>query len=92
LIKGVVCVEVVKATNLPVFENGITHSFTGDVASYVKIEGPDAVPSVTKSIENNLQPVWNELFYFLVDEMDRNHVIKANVFQKYDQIERKIGS
>lgn len=50
---------------------------------YLKISGV-GIPKLTKSISNNLNPVWNETFDFMIDEVNPNPSLMVEVFDKDD--------
>ncbi len=88
--KGVLLIEVVKATNLP---SSVPDGYIlkGKTNPYVKITG-SGLPKVSKLIENNLDPVWNEPFYFLIDEADKNPTLNVGVHHMDEHTDEFIGS
>ena len=63
--KGVFRVHVIKGVNLKDADFG----FMGKSDPYVKISGV-GVTLKTKVVNDNLNPVWNETFNILIDELN----------------------
>jgi Ca2+-dependent lipid-binding protein len=69
---------VIKGKNLKNADVGLMF---GKSDPYVKISGV-GVPVRTKVIEDNVNPIWNETFHFLIDRIDPNPNLLIEVFDK----------
>jgi Ca2+-dependent lipid-binding protein len=77
--RGVFRIHVIKGVNLKDADVG----FMGKSDPYVKISGVGSTLK-TKIINNTLNPVWNETFNIMIDELNPDPQIQLEVFDKDD--------
>lgn len=73
--------HVIKGQNLKNADIGLFGKGKSD--PYVKISGL-GMPKSTKVINNDLNPVWNETFDFMIDEINLNPTLLFEVYDKDD--------
>jgi Ca2+-dependent lipid-binding protein len=71
-------VDVISATNL---KNSDISIFSGKSDPYVKLSGL-GLPVKTKVINNSLNPSWNQMFLFLIDQIDMDPMLDLSVYDK----------
>lgn len=64
----------------------------GSSDPYVKISGCGSKEYTTKVINNNLNPVWNEVFHITLDDLEGSSKLQLNVYDKDIKTDDFIGS
>ena len=72
-------INVLSASNLKAADFSLISANKSD--PYVRISGI-GIPAQTQVISSNLNPVWNESFDFLIDEIDINPNILIEVYDR----------
>lgn len=89
MLKGVLRVHVVRGNNLKNKDISVLNKDKSD--PYIKISGI-GVPRLTKVCNNNLNPVWNETFDYLIDEISTSPTLLFQVLDKDDLNDDSLGS